>query len=143
MAPAATSSPSVTPEALYKSALDCASVPPCGETGSSGGASCGASGGAPFGALEALTRDFMNLELQRIWQIQHNTVLFITHSISEAVFLSDRVLVMSARPGKVIADITIDLPEERTAETRQDPKFFDYVSAIRGYLVDAYNTAKE
>jgi NitT/TauT family transport system ATP-binding protein len=58
------------------------------------------------------------------------------------VFLSDRVLVMSARPGRVIADLTIDLPEVRTAEIRQDPRFFGYVSDIRGRLVDAYNTAK-
>jgi len=96
----------------------------------------------PFGALDEITRDRMNLELVSLRRFDNQTVLFITHSISEAVFLSDRVLVMSARPGKVIADITIDLPEERTAETRQDPKFFDYVSAIRGYLVDAYNTTK-
>lgn len=97
----------------------------------------------PFGALDEITRDRMNLELVALRRFDNQTVLFITHSISEAVFLSDRVLVMSARPGKVIADITIDLPEQRTAETRQDRAFFDYVSAIRGYLVDAYNTAKE
>lgn len=95
----------------------------------------------PFGALDEITRDRMNLELVSLRRFDSQTVLFITHSISEAVFLSDRVLVMSARPGKVIADINIDLPEARTAETRQDPKFFEYVSDIRGYLVDAYNTA--
>ena len=93
--------------------------------------------------MDALTRAGMHEWLLDIWHSFRRTVLFITHDPEEAVFLSDRVLVMSARPGKVIADITIDLPEERTAETRQDPKFFDYVSAIRGYLVDAYNTAKE
>jgi NitT/TauT family transport system ATP-binding protein len=96
----------------------------------------------PFGALDEITRDRMNLELAALRRFDHQTVLFITHSISEAVFLSDRVLVMSARPGRVIADLTIDLPEVRTAEIRQDPRFFGYVSDIRGRLVDAYNTAK-
>ena len=96
----------------------------------------------PFGALDEITRDRMNLELAALRRFDQQTVLFITHSISEAVFLSDRVLVMSARPGRIIADLTIDLPESRTAEIRQDPKFFEYVSDIRGRLVDAYNTAK-
>jgi NitT/TauT family transport system ATP-binding protein len=96
----------------------------------------------PFGALDEITRDRMNLELASLRRYDHQTVLFITHSISEAVFLSDRVLVMSARPGRIIADLTIDLPEVRTAEIRQDPRFFEYVSDIRGRLVDAYNTAK-
>ena len=94
----------------------------------------------PFGALDEITRDRMNVELASLRRFDNQTVLFITHSIAEAVFLSDRVLVMSARPGKVIADLSIDLPEDRTVETRQDPRFFDYVSTIRGYLVDAYNT---
>jgi len=92
----------------------------------------------PFGALDEITRDRMNLELVALRAVQTQTVLFITHSISEAVFLSDRVLVMSARPGRFIADIHIDLPAQRTVETRQDPKFFEYVSQIRGQLVDAY-----
>jgi NitT/TauT family transport system ATP-binding protein len=96
----------------------------------------------PFGALDEITRDRMNLELAALRRFDAQTVLFITHSISEAVFLSDRVLVMSARPGKVIADIVIDLPEHRDAATRQETKFFEYVSDIRGYLVDAYNTTK-
>lgn len=96
----------------------------------------------PFGALDEITRDRMNLELAALRRFDHQTVLFITHSIAEAVFLSDRVLVMSARPGKVIADLLIDLPENRTVETRQDQRFFDYVADIRNRLVDAYNTTK-
>ncbi len=86
----------------------------------------------PFGALDALTREQMNLDLQRVWLENRKTVLFITHSISEAVFLSDRVLVMSPRPGRITADLRIDLPRPRRFAMREQPSFGRYVSQIRG-----------
>lgn len=82
----------------------------------------------PFGALDALTRDQLNVELLRLWQEMHQTVVLITHSIAEAVFLSDRVLVMSERPGRVIEDIRIDLPRPRDPRaTKESPDFGRYV----------------
>ncbi len=88
----------------------------------------------PFGALDAITRDEMNLELLRIWSEAKKTVLFITHSIPEAVFLGDRVIVMTPRPGKIAEMIQIDLPRPRTTAHRDDPKFISYVKSIRQRL---------
>jgi NitT/TauT family transport system ATP-binding protein len=84
----------------------------------------------PFGALDALTRDQMNLDLQRLWQQSDKSVLFVTHSVSEAVFLSDRVVVMSPRPGQVVLDLAIDLPRPRRLQARETPEFGHYVNQI-------------
>ncbi|HEX9466435.1 MAG TPA: ABC transporter ATP-binding protein [Alphaproteobacteria bacterium] len=80
----------------------------------------------PFGALDALTRDQLVLDLQRIWNETRTTVLFITHSVAEAVFLSDRVIVMTPRPGKIDRVIDIDLPRPRTLAMRETQRFADY-----------------
>jgi NitT/TauT family transport system ATP-binding protein len=81
----------------------------------------------PFGALDAQTREVMQGELLRVWEAHRVSVVFITHSIDEAVFLSDRVLVMSARPGRIKADITIDLARPRLAEdVRHSTAFLEY-----------------
>ncbi len=85
----------------------------------------------PFGALDALTRDQMTLDLQRIWGDDRRTAIFITHDIGEAVFLSDRVLVMSPRPGRIVADLAIDLPRPRALHLRDDPDFVEYQRRIR------------
>jgi NitT/TauT family transport system ATP-binding protein len=85
----------------------------------------------PFGALDAMTREQMNVELQRIWLERRKTVLFITHSIPEAAFLADRVLVMTARPGRLMDDVAIDLPRPRGLEVMTTPGFGTYVNRIR------------
>lgn len=88
----------------------------------------------PFGALDAITRDEMNLELLRIWSEAKKTVLFITHSIPEAVFLGDRVIVMTPRPGKIAEIVKIDLSRPRITAHRDDPKFISTVKQIRQRL---------
>ena len=88
----------------------------------------------PFGALDEMTRERLNLELLNIWRKTNTTVLFVTHSITEAVFLSTRVIVMSARPGRITADIVIDLPQPRNAETRSKVRFFELETHVREAL---------
>jgi NitT/TauT family transport system ATP-binding protein len=89
----------------------------------------------PFGALDALTREQMNLDLQRMWLHNRNTVLFITHSIEEAVLLSDRVVVMSSRPGRIADIVHNDLPRPRGAHTRSETRFIEHVEHIRQHFL--------
>jgi NitT/TauT family transport system ATP-binding protein len=88
----------------------------------------------PFGALDALTRDQLNLELLDIWSTTHKTVLLITHSITEAVFLADRVVVMSPRPGRIVEEIAVELPRPRHLEQINSEAFGKYVRRIRERL---------
>jgi NitT/TauT family transport system ATP-binding protein len=85
----------------------------------------------PFGALDALTRDEMAVELERIWERTRKTIVFVTHSIDEAVLLSDKVVVMTPRPGTVALTVEIDLPRPRTAQMRYDPRFVAYSQELR------------
>ncbi len=88
----------------------------------------------PFGALDAITRDHMNEELLNIWTQTKKTIVFVTHSIGEAVFLADRVVVMSTRPGTIKEIVPIDLPRPRNSQTRNDPKFGEYTGYLRGII---------
>ena len=88
----------------------------------------------PFGALDEFTRETMNLELLRIWSGSGKTVLFVTHNINEAVFLSDRVVVMTPRPGQIARVIEVDLPRPRAREHMRLPAFADYVFEVRELL---------
>jgi len=88
----------------------------------------------PFGALDEMTRERMNLELLRIWERTATTVIFVTHSIPEAVFLSTRVVVMSARPGRITKIVPIDLPRHRDVETREMEHYFELVTEVRESL---------
>ena len=88
----------------------------------------------PFGSLDEMTRERLNLELLRIWERSGSTVVFVTHSISEAVFLSTRVVVMSARPGRIVGIVEVDLPQPRNVDTREQPRFFELVTEVRELL---------
>jgi NitT/TauT family transport system ATP-binding protein len=84
----------------------------------------------PFASLDAQTRELMQAELLRIWNAARKTVVFVTHQIEEAVYLSDRVVVMSARPGRILADIRIDLPRPRALDVKRSPEFASYADQI-------------
>jgi NitT/TauT family transport system ATP-binding protein len=88
----------------------------------------------PFGALDEMTRERLNIELLEIWRRMQSTVVFVTHSISEAVFLSTRVVVMSPRPGRIAGSVTVDLPQPRTNDTREETRFFALVTEVRELL---------
>lgn len=98
----------------------------------------------PFSALDALTREEMGFELLRLWNEKPKTVLFITHSISEAVLLSDKVLVMGPRPSTVVEEINIDLPRPRTLDTIQHRLFAEYTGKIREHFYSPpFNSARK
>jgi NitT/TauT family transport system ATP-binding protein len=88
----------------------------------------------PFGALDALTREAMNLELLRIWQTSMKTVVLVTHSIEEALLLADKVAVFAPRPGYVREVIDVPIARPRTAATRSDPVFIQLAEKLRGYF---------
>jgi NitT/TauT family transport system ATP-binding protein len=88
----------------------------------------------PFGALDEMTRERMNTEVLRIWAQTGTTIVFVTHSIPEAVFLSTRVAVMSARPGRVSRLVDVDLPQPRNELTREEPRYFELVTEVREAL---------
>jgi NitT/TauT family transport system ATP-binding protein len=93
----------------------------------------------PFGALDEITRSAMRYELLRIWGSteRRRTALFVTHSIAEALVLSDRVVVLSGRPGRIVADLDVELERPRTQEIERSPAFLDYSDYLRGLLKDA------
>ena len=88
----------------------------------------------PFGALDEMTRERMNDEVLRIWEQTGTTILFVTHSIPEAVFLSSRVVVMSARPGRITKIVDVDLPRPRSEDTRETRRYFELVTEVREAL---------
>lgn len=95
----------------------------------------------PFSALDALTREEMGFELQKIWAQRPKTVLFITHSVSEAVLLSDRVFVMSARPGRIVEILNVGLPRPRNIETIKNPAMTEMSVHLRGLLLNRVDAA--
>jgi NitT/TauT family transport system ATP-binding protein len=88
----------------------------------------------PFGALDEITRENLNLELLRLWRETGKTIIFVTHSIPEAVFLSTRIVVMTPRPGKIETVIPVDLPQPRDFETRESGRFFEIATQVREAL---------
>jgi NitT/TauT family transport system ATP-binding protein len=96
----------------------------------------------PFSALDAITRDEMNDALLDIWQRYSKTALFVTHSIREAVYLSDRVLVMNRRPATVIADVAIPLPRPRDPSTEDTPEFAELCAQLRGMVEHSHRAPR-
>ena len=96
----------------------------------------------PFSALDAITRDEMNDALLDIWQRYTKTALFVTHSIREAVYLSDRVLVMNRRPATVIADVTIPLPRPRDPSVEDSPEFAELCARLRGMVEHSHRAPR-
>jgi len=92
----------------------------------------------PFGALDEMTRERLNMELLGIWQETGSTIVFVTHSIAEAVFLSTRVVVMSPRPGRIAGIVDVDLAHPRSQDTREEPRFFELVTQVRELLAAAH-----
>ena len=88
----------------------------------------------PFGALDEMTRERMNDELLRIWERTGTTIVFVTHSIPEAVFLSSRIVVMSPRPGRITDLVEVDLPRPRTDASRESERYFELVTQVREAL---------
>jgi NitT/TauT family transport system ATP-binding protein len=88
----------------------------------------------PFGALDQITRDDMNTELLRIWEQKQSTVVFVTHSIGEAIFLSDRIVVLTQRPGRIVAIVDVPLPRPRDPQIKRSPEFFEIETRLLGAL---------
>ncbi len=97
----------------------------------------------PFGALDELSREELRLELLEIWERERVSVLFVTHSVREAVLLSDRVVVMSPRPGRPVADVAIDLSRPRSEALEESPRFLELVNELRGVLRSAISDASD
>ena len=92
----------------------------------------------PFGALDEITRDGLNDQLQQLWQRERRTVVFVTHSIAEAVYLSTRIVVMSPRPGRILKIIDSTLPDQRTLDLRDTPEFMALAHEVREGLADGH-----
>jgi NitT/TauT family transport system ATP-binding protein len=97
----------------------------------------------PFAALDAQTREFMQEELLRIWRTTRTTALFVTHQINEAIYLADRVVVFSGRPGRVREEVSIDLPRPRELRTKRTPEFLAYEDHIWHLIEDEVKQALE
>ncbi|WP_240503852.1 ABC transporter ATP-binding protein [Lonsdalea iberica] len=93
----------------------------------------------PFGALDELTRDNLNQQLQQLWHAEQRTMVFVTHSIAEAVYLSTRIVIMSPRPGRIVKVLTSPLPPERDLSLRDTPDFIHLAQAVRDALVEGHH----